>query len=172
MGRYGSRNFDSDASAEFFEDAYAGRFLKARDHNAAWSYFYREWSRLPPATQDSYGVEYLLGVIELWRWEPMRAELIESEGAAVVAAIGEEGPRLNAKHPGFLAACSLYALRQFAHQEPSPETRAQALELIAWSRGAIKRLGHFGGPGSKDAARMQRSLRKLEKALAGKERTL
>jgi len=167
MGRYGSRNFDSDASAEFFEDAYAGRFLKARDHNAAWSYFYREWSRLPPATQDQYGVEYLLGVIELWLWEPMRSEQIESEGQAVVEAVVEEGPRLNAKHPGFLAASSLYALGQFAHQEPTPETRARALELIAWSRDSIRRLGHFGGPGSKDAARVRRSLRKLEQALGG-----
>jgi hypothetical protein len=165
MGRYGSNNFDSDASAEFFEDAYAARFLKTRDHDVAWGYFYREWSRLPTSTKDEYGVEYLLGVIELWLWEPLRAKQLEREGEALVEAIGEEGPRLNAKHSGFLAASSLFALARFGDQEPSAETRERARELVQWSRDSIKRLGLFGGPGSKDAARMRRTLKKLERGL-------
>lgn len=165
MGRYGSRNFDSDSSAEFFEDAYAQRFLKTQDHEAAWGYFHREWSRLSSATQDDYGVEYLLGVIELWVWEPLRAEQLEHQGAALVEAVGAEGPRLNSKHPGFMAASALYALTHFADAAPSPSTRAQALELIEWSRESIKRLGLFGGPGSKGAARVRRNLKKLEREL-------
>lgn len=165
MGRYGARNFESDASAEFFEDAYAARFLKVEDHDRAWGYFYREWSRLPAETQDEYGVEYLLGVLELWLWDDLRADQIQHELDFLADAISEAGPRINGKHPGFMASRSLFALSRFEERGPNPETRAQALELIAWSRAAIPRLGHYGGPGSRDAGRAQRSLKKLERSL-------
>lgn len=167
MGRWGHRNVDSDAAEIFFEEDYAPRFLKTHDHDQAWGYYYREWSRLPARTQDEYGVEYLLAVLELWLWEGAREEALRSHGAHLLELVGEEGPRLTRQHPGFLHACAVHALAQLAECEPAPQTCAQALTLVDWSLEAIRRLGLFGGPQSKDGKAAARSLRKLKRDLEG-----
>lgn len=165
MGRWGPKCIDCDASGEFFED-YAARFARGKRHDATWAYFHREWSRLPPQTQDDYGVEYLLAVIELWLWARTRAEVLRSQQAHLLEAIGEHGPRLNAQHPGLIHAQCVYALAQFEQQSPSAQTRARALELIDWNVDAITRLGLYGGPQSADGKAARRSLSKLKRALA------
>jgi predicted DNA-binding WGR domain protein len=167
MGRWGAKNIDSDGSRIFLEEDYAPRFLKARDHNTAWGYFFKEWSRLPAKTQDTYGVEYLLGVIELWVWDTLRARVLATQRELVTEYIEEHGPQVNSKHPSFLYARLIFALAQLAQQAPSAGTKEHALQLIDWNREAIRRLGLFGGPQSKGGKAASCSLRKLQQALGG-----
>ncbi len=165
MGRFGSRNIDSDAAAIFFEEAYAARSLRTGDPNATWEFFFDEWSRLAPDQQDAQGVEHLLGVIELWLWDAERDAVAATHTDHVAEAIAEHGPRIDGKHPGFLHTRALFALAQLARQRPTPRTRRRAGELIDWSRDAIRRLGYFGGPGGKSGRAVARSLRRLRGAL-------